>query len=816
MMALRRPVRAEGPLRVLFVVPDLRVGGAERHETTLLAGLDRDRFQPALICIGAEGDAIGAEGEMFSSLTAAGVPARALHRTKRQAPLSLAQLVRAMRRMRPDVVVARSYNAEVLGRIAAILCRVPRSVVWVHHSAEDRPRGFVHRLSDRLLDPATDAYYGVADGQLPFLIDVVGLPPGKIRIVRNGADVSRFATAAASRDQAVAASLGIVPGQAVIGSVAMLRPEKDQATLLRAARLVVDRLPDTRILLVGDGPLRGQLERLAAALGIADNVVFAGVRDDVPQVLSVMDVFALTSTTESSPISVIEAMAAARPVVSTAVGGVSELLVDGISGHLVPAADPVALADRLVGLLLDRELAASMGAAGQRRVASRFSLVDSICAAQNMLEETAGRRPRVDSVDDASGSTTSPNGPVRLPINLSVVLDRTGVGGIEYGLLNLFRSFDPSVVRPRLICLKERGALGDLFRGGGFPLHVVGRSGRYDPRTVPRLVRRFRTDRTDVVMVSAHARASMTLGRVAARLAGVPANIVSVHEMDFVPLGQRCIARHDLETLFLSDALVLLADRQGKYLRMSEGVGSRPWRRIREVVIPNGVPSPALPSAEEITAARAELRLGPSDFVVGIVARLSDAKAHHVLIDAIARLAPARPNVQLVVVGDGPRNAELRHVVAERGIADRVRFTGDRRDVHVLLRLFDVFCLSSDWEAMPLAVLEAMAVGLPVVVTDCGALRDVVTDGIEGYVVAVGDSAAIADRLDRLAVDPALRARLGAAAGARFDKDHCIERMARRYERLLVELTAHAGRRLIRRPPPGGTQGQAAQGRGHG
>ncbi|MGH3942772.1 MAG: glycosyltransferase, partial [Pseudonocardiaceae bacterium] len=273
MSLLRRRVRPTGPLRVLYLIPDLGVGGAERHVTTLLPALDRARFAPAALCI-------GPPGALFGALEAGGVPAHALGRRKPESVITLAELILYMLRNKPDVVITRGYNAELLGRLAAILTRVPRSVVWVHSCGEISPRSRVRQLTDRLLDPFTSAYYGVAHGQLPYLTDELGYPADKIRIIPNGTDPVELDSGVAL-DSAIATELGIGPENQVVGIVAALRPEKDHPTLLRAARLVIDELPRTRFLVVGDGPARRELEQLALDLGIADRVIFAGSRSDV-------------------------------------------------------------------------------------------------------------------------------------------------------------------------------------------------------------------------------------------------------------------------------------------------------------------------------------------------------------------------------------------------------------------------------------------------------------------------------------------------------------------------------------------------------
>lgn len=383
---LRHRVRPSGPLRVLFIVPGLGMGGAERHLATLLPAMDPTRFAPSVVCI-------GREGELFAELVAADIAARALGRMKREFGGALAQLVVHMRRNRPDVVVVRGYNAEVLGRVAALLCGVPRSVVWLHHSSDITPRGRVQRFADRLLGSVTSAYYGVAFGQLPYFTEVLGYPPSKVRIIHNGIDPAHFRyTPDSPRNSKLALSLGIAAEHAVVGTVAVLRPEKDHPTFLRAARLVLDRVPHARFLVVGDGPLRSALTRLVGELGIADRVIFTGSRSDVRDLLSLVDVFALTSITECFPMALLEAMAIGRPAVCTAVGGVPEIIDEAVTGHMVPPRDPAALAERLVDLLGDPARARTMGRAARVRLESEFTLERSVSNAERTIEETAGRR----------------------------------------------------------------------------------------------------------------------------------------------------------------------------------------------------------------------------------------------------------------------------------------------------------------------------------------------------------------------------------------------------------------------------------------
>ena len=361
---------------------------------------------------------------------------------------ALRDLIREMRNFAPDVVITRGYNAETLGRIAAWLTRVPHNVVWVRNDGDIEPRGAVRRIADRVLDRVTSAYFGLARAQIDYMVDDLKYSPDKIRIIHNGVDPDGFQWTDDRTRCPISASANPTRSS---GSLRCLRPEKDHDTFLRAARLVVDRVPDAKFLVVGEGPMRPEIERLVRELDLADCVVLTGARPDVPDLLRAIDVFVLSSSTvECFPNALLEAMAAGRPAVCTAVGGMPEMIEEAETGYLVPPRDPEALADRLVHVLSDPELAHRMGRAARARVEALFSLRASVAATEHALDKLVRTHQRPDR-----------------PVRLTAVLDLTSVGGAEVLLLNLFKHFDPQVVVPRLVCLREAGPLADEFRCGG-------------------------------------------------------------------------------------------------------------------------------------------------------------------------------------------------------------------------------------------------------------------------------------------------------------------------------------------------------------
>ncbi|SEJ02864.1 glycosyltransferase [Frateuria terrea] len=208
------------------------------------------------------------------------------------------------------------------------------------------------------------------------------LPAQKILAVPNGIHVDRFAPASADERQRLRETLGVPEGTRLAGFVGRLTWAKDHATLIRAFGLVRERCPDAALVLIGDGPLRGELEALARAEGVAERVFFLGDRNDIHALLRGLDLFVMSSVTEGYSVALLEACASALPIVATNVGGNAEIVRDGANGTLVGAGDPAALAAAMTGLLANDARARAMGRAGRdwvlrhgsfRTMAQRYS-----------------------------------------------------------------------------------------------------------------------------------------------------------------------------------------------------------------------------------------------------------------------------------------------------------------------------------------------------------------------------------------------------------------------------------------------------------
>jgi glycosyltransferase involved in cell wall biosynthesis len=220
------------------------------------------------------------------------------------------------------------------------------------------------------------------------------VPPGRLRIISYGVDVDRFTRVTAEEAAAFRARHGVAPGAVVVGSVGRLVEQKDYPTQLRAFALAAARVPSLTMLLVGDGPLRGQVEALARELGVADRIRFAGHTNEVPVALRALDVFVLASKFEPYGVALLEAKAAGAAIVATRVNEVAEILDEGQSGVLVPPEDPAAMGEAFAQLATDAARRRTLGAHAAKVAAARHSIRGAIAAYQQLYDEVRGIAPQ--------------------------------------------------------------------------------------------------------------------------------------------------------------------------------------------------------------------------------------------------------------------------------------------------------------------------------------------------------------------------------------------------------------------------------------
>lgn len=373
--------------RVLTLIHNpAAMGGAEKVAVDLATSLDRDRFEP-LFCAIKRPRAPTREGE----LRAAGVPFFPLDRGSIRDPRGLAALVRLLRRERVDILHSHLWDANVMASVAGRLARTPVLVAHEHTwSFEGEP---VRVATDRfLVARSASAFVCVSAADRRKMIEIERIPPERIRVVTNG-----IAPLPAPSGRDVRAELGLAPTAQVIGVVAVFRMQKRLDILVRALARLARRLPDPQLVIAGDDVglgARRQVEQLAEALGLTSRLHVLGQREDIADVLAAFDVACLASDYEGMPLSLMEYMAAGKPIVSTGVGGVVEMIEHGVEGLLVPRREPDALAEALETVLTNRGLAESLGRAAQARQRRDFSLEAVVARVEDLYDELCGsRRP---------------------------------------------------------------------------------------------------------------------------------------------------------------------------------------------------------------------------------------------------------------------------------------------------------------------------------------------------------------------------------------------------------------------------------------
>jgi len=347
-------------VRVLHVIPNFGPGGAERLVVDLMEATDKERFEVAAVSLYPESGTI-----LEKEIKEKGLKVYFLNKHRGLDLRMIPRLYRVLRTFCPDVVHTHLYVLRYT-LLPTLLCRIPVRIHTVHNVARkevDRIGKLVHWISFRLgkvvpvsiskeIANTVRAVYG-QDIYTP--------------VIYNGIPITRFVSSA-SQDSTKEEK------DVVLLHVGRFAPQKSHFLLVEAFALAVKEYPAMKLWLVGDGPLKPAVKKNIVKMGLERKVLFLGIRDDVPRLLAASDLFVLSSDYEGVPLSVLEAMSAGKPVVATAVGGVPELVEDGITGILVPPRNPEALARGILRLAKDADLRRRMGKAARERALERFDI----------------------------------------------------------------------------------------------------------------------------------------------------------------------------------------------------------------------------------------------------------------------------------------------------------------------------------------------------------------------------------------------------------------------------------------------------------
>jgi glycosyltransferase involved in cell wall biosynthesis len=378
-------------LTIVHLIEGLGRGGAERRLVNDVKYLDKARFRN-IVCT------LGPPHHLVPEIRSLGIPVHCLDSSSSASPMKrFSRLIRLLRRHRADILHTQLFRADIYGRLARLVCR-PMIVITTLQGSEHEPGteylySAKRRLAHSLTGICNDAFVAVSAFVKESAMRNLRLSADRIRIIPNSVDIEEFPNIRQGNANGKREELGISPQERVILTVGRLDPPKGHRFLFLAAGEILRAFPELKLLVVGDGPSRSSLEALARELGIAEKVVFTGVRPDVRELLSLADVFVLPTLSEGMPVTLLESLASGVPAVASRIGPTEEVIEDGVNGLLVPPRSPEALADAVLVLLRNSERAQAMAERGRLLVHEKFSARGCAEALTGLYLSLAEERP---------------------------------------------------------------------------------------------------------------------------------------------------------------------------------------------------------------------------------------------------------------------------------------------------------------------------------------------------------------------------------------------------------------------------------------
>jgi glycosyltransferase involved in cell wall biosynthesis len=386
--------RRQEPIRVLTMIRDIGLwdGGAERLAVELMRRIDQRRFRPFLCVTRAPTDRRKPLTDAAAAaLRQSGVGVLRLERGSSANLLAWRHVYDLMRRERIDVLHCHMFRSNVPGVVLGRLARTP-VIIGHEHTWSFEGQALRVFLDREVVARGADAYLAVSREDERRITEIEGIPAEKVRFLPNGIPDLPEPT---GRD--LRAEFGLPPDAPLVGAVGALRAQKGFDVLVRASALLAREIPNVRVIIVGSGDedVRVQLVRQITELGLQDNVLLLGLRDDVPDILAALDVAVSSSNFEGSPLAIMEYMAAGSPIVATRVGGVPDLIENGVHGLLVERGDSYGLAQAVLRLLRDRGLGGQLAAAARERQRAEFDIDAMVARVERLyveLYEASSRR----------------------------------------------------------------------------------------------------------------------------------------------------------------------------------------------------------------------------------------------------------------------------------------------------------------------------------------------------------------------------------------------------------------------------------------
>ena len=371
-------------IKVVHLVENLGVGGLEKVLVEIVLKLNKEKYHVSVWCL-REG------GLLADRLIEEGVNVKILRISTSRNPIGIYKLYKLIKNHKIELIHTHAYSAGTIGRISAFLYGV--SVIISHnHSVHDYYNKYFNFV-EWVLSLVADRIICVSDRVKRFANETQGISAKRLITVHNG--INDACSVPGKAIIKLKENLGISPEHTVVGTVTHMEEHKGVFYLIQSASCILEYRKDLIFLLVGAGAQEEKLKNFCVDLKIEKNVIFTGERDDIPEILSSIDIFVLPSLREGLPLTILEAMACAKPIIATNVGGIPEAVKDGVSGILVPPKDPESLQNAIVELLDDTEKQETMGLKGKQICDEHFrsrAMVDKIEKLYDLLIKGSSKK----------------------------------------------------------------------------------------------------------------------------------------------------------------------------------------------------------------------------------------------------------------------------------------------------------------------------------------------------------------------------------------------------------------------------------------
>ncbi len=720
-------------INVLLLILNLKVGGLEHLVLDIAAKTNRDRYKTIICCIEKS-----IELAMFKKVQDSGIEVFVIKRSYKTVP----RLIKLLKTKQIDILHTHNSVSHLVGCFAGKLAKIPCIVHTKHGNGIPYENKLYGPLLRYLLGKLTDVFVCVSEDVFRHAAKYYRIDKNKLCKIINGVDLTRFG----SIEKKLFQKASPLVDEKVICTVGRLSEEKSHETLLEAFSIVSKDVKNAKLFIVGDGVRKDYLIDITERFSIEDRVVFMGARTDVSVILEKSDLFVLPSLTEGISLTLLEAMAAGKPTVATAVGGNPEVVVHGETGFLVPPKEPEKLAEAITKLLLDSDLASSMGKLGRKRIEEKFNL-DSMIKEYEELYEKCLNNKGVDLYSKQRILVFTNAFPRKFYHNKGIAVkkeiewlqkdfDIKIIAPIPHNLFagrngnapDIIWVNDIEVYQPRYYTIPKIGA---LFSGYSYYFAVK--------KMVEELQKQFRFN----LILSYWTYPDGFAASLCASRFKVPF-IVRPRGSDINAFLNYGLLRNSIKAVLKKADKIIPKSKDLEDNIKELGIGAD-----KVSYIPNGVSLDDFRPLDKEECRRA-LNMPLDRKMILFVGNLLPIKGVSCLLEVIKVLdARKRGDLMFKILGSGKMENEVRRVIKKlKFISVALEGETPHKDLPIWINASDLVCITSVNEGCPNILLESLACGKPVVATKVGGIPEIIDSNMLGILIPANDAYAAADAIE--------------------------------------------------------------------